>query len=83
MENSQVKNIAISALTGHWPAHLGLATDGEKIEWLARQVERLVDESADADDLRRANDGLIEKVDELNQTLADAKRTLREALESL
>lgn len=44
MENSQVKDIAVGAMIGHWPAHLGLTTDSEKIEWLARQVERLTDE---------------------------------------
>lgn len=44
MENSQVKDIAVGALTGHWPAHLGLTTDADKIEWLARQVERICNE---------------------------------------
>lgn len=43
MENSELKSIAVGALTGYWPAHLGLTTDAERIEWLARQVERLAD----------------------------------------
>ena len=42
MEN--LKEIAIGAMTGHWPAHLGLKTDAERIEFLARAVEKLVDE---------------------------------------
>lgn len=41
MDNTQLKSIAVGALTGHWPAHLGLTTDAEKIEWLARRVEEL------------------------------------------
>lgn len=51
MENSQVKDIAVGAMIGHWPAHLGLTTDSEKIEWLARQVERLADASEYRDDV--------------------------------
>ena len=47
--NTQLKSIVVGALTNHWPAHLGLTTDAEKIEWLARQVEELVDESVKAD----------------------------------
>lgn len=56
MENSQVKDIAVGALTGHWPAHLGLTTDSEKIEWLARQVERLAGISEYQDDVQSCDE---------------------------
>lgn len=52
MDNTQLKSIAVGALTGFWPAHLGLTTDAEKIEWLARQVEGLTDASEYRDDVQ-------------------------------
>lgn len=45
MDNSELKQTAIGILSNnHWPAHLGLNTETERIEWLARQVETLTDE---------------------------------------
>lgn len=67
MDNTQLKAIATGALTGHWPAHLGLTTDAEKIEWLARTVEGMADEDVEAikdqsdsfeDDLAAAEDAI-------------------------
>jgi hypothetical protein len=52
MDADQLREIATGALTGHWPAHLGLNTDAEKIEWLARQVETLADNHEYRDDVR-------------------------------
>lgn len=56
MDADQLKQIATSALTGYWPAHLGLNTDTEKIEWLARQVEELADNSEYRDDVQDCDD---------------------------
>lgn len=66
MDNSELKSIAIGALTGHWPAHLGLVTDGERIEWLARQVESLTDNARDFDE---ENDTLSRAVETLEDNL--------------
>ena len=47
MEPNQIKQIAKDAQVNHWPSHLGLNTDAERIYWLAQQLEtqsELVDE---------------------------------------
>jgi len=52
MDADELRQIATGTLTGYWPKHLGLNTDAEKIEWLARQVETLADNSEYRDDVR-------------------------------
>lgn len=52
-----VKSIATDVLsTGSFPAHLGLNTDAEKIEWLARELEKLADNSEYRDDVSDCED---------------------------
>lgn len=44
MSNSQLRQIAIDAeTTGYFPSYLALATDEEKIAWLARQLVEVID----------------------------------------
>lgn len=41
MEN--LREIVVGIIsTGYWPPHLGLNTDAERIEWLARQIEKML-----------------------------------------
>ena len=65
MDNTQLKSIAVGVLTGHWPAHLGLHTDAEKIEYLARQLEAAADNVGDVDELQEKFDDVEEERDEL------------------
>jgi hypothetical protein len=43
MSAQELRELATNALTGHWPAHLGVKSDAEKIEYLARQIDRAAD----------------------------------------
>lgn len=64
-----IKAIATGILsTNHWPPHLGLTTDSERIEWLARQVEELADNTKDFD---AENDTLSREVETLEDKLRD------------
>lgn len=71
MDASTLRELSTNALTGHWPAYLGLRTDAEKIEYLARQIELAateIDEGDAAfdrlDALETENDGLQNTIDE-------------------
>jgi predicted RNase H-like nuclease (RuvC/YqgF family) len=50
MDASQLRELATNALTGYWPAHLGLKTDAERIEYLARCIETAADEIQQGDE---------------------------------
>lgn len=39
MDAQELRELATNALTGHWPKHLGVSTDAERIEFLARKLE--------------------------------------------
>lgn len=44
MDAQQLRELATNALTGFWPKHLGVNTDAERIEFLARKLERVADD---------------------------------------
>lgn len=69
MDADQLRELATSALTGHWPPHLGVNTDQEKIEYLASQLEAVANEIRDAD--------------ELEEKLGDAEENYSETLAEL
>lgn len=80
-----IKAIATGILsTNHWPAHLGLTTDAERIEWLAKGVEELAETVAISDgeaeklsaDLERANENITDRDEEI-ETLKDKIREIR------
>ena len=48
MDADQLRELATNALVGHWPPHLGVKTDQEKIEYLARQLDQAADNSESA-----------------------------------
>lgn len=39
MEAEQARELALNARLNHWPAHLGIKTDAEKIEHLASRLD--------------------------------------------
>lgn len=59
METEQLRTIAKDAQINHWPPHLGLNTDAERIHWLAQQLESAVE--------------LYDRIDELEDDLATQK----------
>lgn len=65
------KELATNALTGHWPPHYGVTNNTERIELLARELEKLADEAVDAD-------ALTERADDAEENLAEADDELKE-----
>lgn len=71
MDADQLRELATNALTGHWPAHLGVNTDQEKIEHLARAIEKAADDIRDAD-------ALEERADEAETECSELKAEIEE-----
>lgn len=42
-QRARLQQIATDAQVGHWPPHLGLNTDAERIEFLAEKLLRAID----------------------------------------
>lgn len=44
MEAQQIIDLALNARLNHWPPHLGVKTDAEKIEYLATELDKAATE---------------------------------------
>lgn len=51
MDPNQLQELATNARLDHWPPHLGVRTDAEKIEYLAQRLEEAADAEKRADEL--------------------------------
>ena len=83
MEAEQARELALNARLNHWPAHLGITTDAQKIEHLATALdeaatridvneadsERLLDLEAKVESLQEERDGLIDELNKLTEKL--------------
>jgi hypothetical protein len=73
MDNLQ--QLATNALLDHWPPHLGVRTDAEKIAYLAERLRQ----AGDAEDRIDALTAEIESAHEENGRLTDALEKLKTA----
>lgn len=51
MDSNQLQELATNARLNHWPLHLGVKTDSEKIEYLAQRLKEAADAEKRADEL--------------------------------
>lgn len=42
MDANQLQELVINARLDHWPPHLGVRTEAEKVEYLAQQISEMV-----------------------------------------
>jgi peptidoglycan hydrolase CwlO-like protein len=77
--------LATNAELNHWPPHLGVTTDTEKIAYLAERLrgagdaETRVDELTDqVERLETANDSLEDDIVDLKAEIVDLKETIKE-----
>jgi peptidoglycan hydrolase CwlO-like protein len=86
MDSNQLNEFATNALLNHWPPHLGVRTEAEKMEYLAQRLTEAADaeERADglADELETAQEEVPLLRDE-NADLADQIKTLKSDIKSL
>lgn len=76
MDTNQLHELATNARLNHWPPHLGVTTDAEKIEYLAQRLE-------EAADMTITNDKLIEQVKELRTRIEDLELDLESKIDDL
>jgi peptidoglycan hydrolase CwlO-like protein len=85
MDTNQLQELVLNARLDHWPPHLGVKTDAEKIEYLAQRLEEAADAETRADDLADQLETAQEQSDEFegqleaaNAEIHDLKETIKE-----
>lgn len=87
MDNDQLLELAHNARINHWPPHLGVVTDGDKADYLAKAIEASttnydhleVDQAgteSENEELQAKVDDLTEKNDKLEAEIAELKYKL-------
>jgi peptidoglycan hydrolase CwlO-like protein len=79
MDAEQLRELATNAETNHWPAHLGVTTDAEKVEYLAARLREVADTETRLDELTTE----LETADSENGELESDKAELEEQVKSL
>jgi predicted nucleic acid-binding Zn-ribbon protein len=80
MDEQQLQELATNARLNHWPPHLGVRTEAEKIEYLAdaldkqqREVERL---GLDLSSAETEAEGLRDEIHECDDEITELKSKL-------
>ena len=71
MDPNQLHELASNARLNHWPPHLGVTTDAEKIEYLAKALESIDDYEAQIEEVTTERDSLADQVTQLENKLYD------------
>lgn len=81
MEPEQLRELATNAQLDHWPPHLGVRTEAEKIQYLASQLQAAATIEANNDELREELKAAQDRIDWLesdNDELKDKLKKIRE-----
>jgi phage shock protein A len=89
MDAQQLRELATNAELNHWPAHLGVTTDAEKVEYLAARLREVATEHANEleaagqreESLNEDVIDLTNKVDRLESEVAEFKHKLKQVKE--
>lgn len=85
-ERARLQQIATDAQVGYWPPHLGLNTDAERIDYLARTLEEAIDGMSDSEAIEALKDELkddIESVEDKVSSLETDIESVKDRLEKL
>lgn len=72
MDGEQLRELATNATLNHWPPHLGVRTEGDKIQYLADRLR----EAGDAED--RSNE-LADQLEAVREEGYESERQLEAA----
>lgn len=75
--------LATSAEINHWPPHLGVRTDAEKIAYLAERLREAGDVMAQNEDLVQQNTAMQEEVAEHEQTIEELRAEIYDLSETI
>lgn len=79
MDAERLNELATNAQLDHWPPHLGVRTDAEKIEYLAERLREVVDAETRADELADQ----LETAQAENQLIKDENSDLEQQVKTL
>jgi predicted nucleic acid-binding Zn-ribbon protein len=79
MDTTQLHELATNATLNHWPPHLGVRTEAEKIEYLTERLREVADAETRADELADQ----LETAQEENGRLSDENEDLTEQVKQL
>lgn len=86
MDANQLNELALNAELNHWPPHLGVTTDAEKVEYLAVRLREVADAEQRADELSNELEATTEEIVGLkadNNDLLDQVETLKADIKEL
>lgn len=73
MDAEQLRELATNATLNHWPPHLGVVSDADKIQYLADALRSVDDYEAQIEAITAERDSLAEQVTQLEDRLYDQK----------
>lgn len=76
MEAQQIIDLALNARLEHWPPHLGLHTDAEKIQYLAERLDEAATQIVNGETLQDENAALREERDDFESKYLGAQDKL-------
>lgn len=76
METQRLIELASNAKVNHWPPHLGLNSDAERIEYLATQLDEAATRIVNAEILAEQNEALREERDDALNRACDLREKL-------
>lgn len=80
MELNQLHELAHNATLNHWPPHLGVVTEQDKIQYLADRLREVADAETRADELAEQLKAAQDDIDRVAD-LEDQVKTLKSDLE--
>jgi peptidoglycan hydrolase CwlO-like protein len=81
MDNNQLNELATNARLGHWPLHLGVRTEAEKVECLANAIQFVTAKDIEVEALEDQIEALGEEAVDL-QNKIDSRDDQIEKLET-
>lgn len=82
MDANQLNELANNAELNHWPPHLGVTTDAEKVEYLAARLREAADMATENDDLITELNELRDKVSAIEDSFEEKVQSLRDDLDN-
>lgn len=87
MEPNQLRELSHNATLNHWPPHLGVVSESDKIQYLADRLREAVEYGMGQEELAASRDDEISelkvKIDDLESDFESRIESLRDDLEKL
>jgi peptidoglycan hydrolase CwlO-like protein len=83
MDSNQLNELATNALLDHWPPHLGVRTEAEKVAYLAEALRQSEEQQVSNNEIRAEMQNEIDRLRDKLQDLESSLDDVRDDLEKL